>query len=144
MPLKYKDYYETLGVPTEACAEKLKRAYRKLARKYHPDLSSGDKNAERKFKEVNEAYEVLGDPEKRQRYDRLGRNWQAGAEFTPPPEWDHVNVEFGDVNDFLGGGHFAGSDFFKTLFGERRHVRHRTRFSDQGSDVEAELELSLE
>src|SRR5258707_8766719 len=87
MALKYKDYYEALGVPRTASEEDIKKAFRKLARKYHPDVAKG-KGAEDKFKEINEAYEVLGDPAKRKKYDALGPGWQAGAEFRPPPGWE--------------------------------------------------------
>ena len=108
MGVQYKDYYKILGVPRDAKPEDIRKAYRKLAKQYHPDVSK-EKNAEEKYKEINEAYEVLKDPEKRQKYDTLGMNWQSGQDFTPPPGWQHV--EFG--GDM--GGNF--SDFFQTLFG---------------------------
>ena len=79
MAVKFRDYYDVLGVVKSASESEIKSAYRKLARKYHPDVNPGDKTAEDKFKEVNEAYEVLSDPEKRKRYDQLGENWKAGA-----------------------------------------------------------------
>ena len=85
MAVKFRDYYETLEVPRGATEEEIKKAYRKLARKHHPDVNRSDKAAEEKFKEINEAYQVLSDPEKRKRYDQLGANWKAGSEFTPPP-----------------------------------------------------------
>ena len=87
MPVKFRDYYETLGVSRTASEEEIKKAHRKLARKYHPDLNPNNKQAEEKFKEVQEAYEVLGDKEKRGRYDQLGPNWKSGSDFTPPPNW---------------------------------------------------------
>ena len=95
MGVQYKDYYKILGVSREATADEIKKAYRKLAKQYHPDVSK-EKNAEEKYKEINEAYEVLKDPEKRKKYDTLGMNWQSGQDFTPPPGWQHV--------DFGGGG----------------------------------------
>jgi len=85
MAVKFRDYYETLGVPRGAADEDIKKAFRKLARKLHPDVNPGDKSAEEKFKEINEAYQVLSDPEKRERYDQLGDDWKAGTDFTAPP-----------------------------------------------------------
>src|SRR5215510_16067354 len=89
MALQYKDYYATLGVPKTASDADIKKAFRKLARQYHPDVAKDKKKSEEKFKEINEAYEVLGDPEKRKKYDELGPNWKQGAEFRPPPGWEH-------------------------------------------------------
>ena len=87
MPVKFRDYYESLGVARNAKEDEIKKAYRKLARKYHPDLNPNNKQSEEKFKEIQEAYEVLSDATKRQKYDQLGANWKNGAEFTPPPNW---------------------------------------------------------
>src|SRR5580700_8522102 len=84
MAVKFRDYYEVLGVPRTATEDDIRKEYRKLARKHHPDVNPGDKSAEERFKEINEAYEVLSDAEKRKRYDQLGANWKAGADFTPP------------------------------------------------------------
>src|SRR5579863_9932489 len=119
--MEYKDYYKILGVSREATADELKKTFRKLARKYHPDVNPGDTKAEAKFKEINEAYEVLSDPEKRNKYDTLGPNWQ--DQFGPPS-----NSGAGRRYGFGGrsssspyGGFEAGgpafSDFFETLFG---------------------------
>lgn len=114
--MKYKDYYEILGVKKEATEAEIKSAYRKLARKYHPDVNK-EKGAEEKFKDINEAYEVLGDKEKRQRYDSLGSAWQGGADFTPPPNFGDF-----DFSQFAGGaqgGNMGGfSDFFSAIFGD--------------------------
>src|SRR5450759_2210958 len=84
MAVKFQDYYETLGVARTSSAEDIKKAFRKLARVYHPDVAKNKVTGEAKFKELNEAYEVLSDSEKRQKYDQLGANWQEGAEFNPP------------------------------------------------------------
>jgi curved DNA-binding protein len=145
MAVKFQDYYEILGVPRTATADDIKQAYRKLARKYHPDVNPGDNMAEEKFKEIGEAYAVLSDPEKRQRYDQLGENWKAGADFTPPPGWEGGRVDF-DLGDLFGAGGGMGgfSDFFETLFGARRGPRAGVGFAMRGQDVEAAIELSLE
>jgi curved DNA-binding protein len=139
MAVKFRDYYEVLGVARTASADEIKRAYRVLARKHHPDVNPGDKTAEDKFKEINEAYDVLSDSEKRGRYDQLGANWKAGADFTPPPEWSWEGDIFGE-----GRGARGFSDFFEAIFGGRRDARAGAGFAMRGSDVEAELSLSLE
>ena len=146
MAVKFKDYYDVLGVSKTATADDIKKAYRKLARKNHPDVNPGDKSAEDTFKEINEANEVLSDPEKRQRYDQLGSNWKAGAEFTPPPGWENAGVQFGNFGDVFGGDGRSGgfSDFFESLFGSRRGARAGAGFQMRGQDVEAEIALTLE
>jgi curved DNA-binding protein len=111
--MQYRDYYEILGVTRGADADEVKRAYRKLARKFHPDVSK-EKNAEDKFKEVQEAYEVLRDSDKRAAYDQLGRDFRNGQQFRPPPDWSQRfgssgGQRFSDLNGF--------SDFFSSLFG---------------------------
>lgn len=116
--MKYKDYYEILGVSRDADSNTIKSAYRKLARKYHPDVNK-TKEAEEKFKDINEAYEVLSDKAKRQRYDSLGSNWQGGADYTPPPGFENFSFNFNQGGaqgfDFAGSGF---SDFFSSLFGD--------------------------
>jgi len=157
MPVKFRDYYEILGVARAAKEEEIKKAYRKLARKYHPDLNPNNKQAEEKFKEVQEAYEVLSDPEKRQRFDQLGANWKNGADFTPPPNWGTGGGFEGTINidDLFGRG--AGgrrspfSDFFETLFGgmggmgsTEAEAGRRGRTAGRASrPTESETELSL-
>ena len=111
MGVQYKDYYKILGVSRDAKLDDIKKAYRKLAKQYHPDVSK-EKDAEEKYKEINEAYEVLKDPEKRQKYDTLGMNWQSGQDFTPPPGWQHMEFNGSDMGGF--------SDFFQTIFGGGR------------------------
>jgi curved DNA-binding protein len=150
MAVKFRDYYEVLGIARTASEEEIKKAFRKLARKYHPDVNPGDKTAEEKFKELNEAYEVLSDPDKRKRYDQLGANWKAGTDFTPPPGWagrgDAGGFDYGEI---FGGGRGTGdfSDFFESFFGGGRgtgRARGGASFAMRGSDVEAELTLTLE
>ncbi|GAB4246066.1 MAG: J domain-containing protein [Acidobacteriota bacterium] len=152
MTVKYKDYYAILGVDRNASADEIKKAYRKLAKQYHPDRNPGDKQAEERFKEIQEAYAVLSDPERRKQYDALGTGWQPGMDFTPPPGWQQTRVEFHDLEDFgdIFGG-FGFSDFFQTLFGGgprsgRTGARSRRaeRTAPRGADVEAEIELTLE
>lgn len=119
--MKYKDYYEILGVKRDATAAEIKSAYRKLARKFHPDVNK-TKEAESKFKDINEAYEVLGDEAKRKRYDSLGSNWQGGSEYTPPPGFENFGFNFnqgGGAQSFNFGQDAGGfSDFFSSLFGD--------------------------
>jgi curved DNA-binding protein len=152
MAVKTKDYYEVLGVSRSASADEIKTAYRKLARKFHPDLNPGDKTAEERFKELQEAYDVLSDAENRKLYDQHGDNWRAvkqgGA--APPPGWEGARstggshaggFDFGDF-DFGGVRGAGGFDIFEEMFG--RGTRGRSSRSSRGQDVEAELELSLE
>lgn len=141
--MEFKDYYKTLDVARDATAEEIKKAFRRLARKYHPDVSK-EADAEHKMKEVNEAYAVLSDPEKRAAYDQLGqRGFQAGSDFQPPPGWD-AGFEFRGQG--FGGGQAADfSDFFAELFGGRmgagtRQPHHRMR----GEDHHAKIMLDLE
>ena len=127
MAAQYKDYYQSLGVPRTATADELKKSFRKLAREFHPDVAKDKKKAEEKFKEINEAYEVLSDADKRKKYDELGANWKSGAEFRPPPG----HGGFGGGQPFRGGGGRGGgvefefqgtgfSDFFEQMFGAQR------------------------
>lgn len=153
MAVSYKDYYQLLGVERSASTEDITRAYKKLARKYHPDLNPGNADAEEKFKEINEAHEVLKDTEKRKLYDQLGHNWQHGQQFQGAPGFENMNFNFNGQN-FGGGAGF--SDFFETLFGQaaggggRRGSFGPDPFGNfsgrqrRGRDLEAELSLSLE
>jgi len=157
--MEFKDYYATLGVARTATEKEVKQAYRKLARKLHPDVNPGDASAERRFKEINEAYEVIGNPERRKKYDELGANWRAyeqapgGAGARPGGQgWrvdlggpgDFRTVSEDELGDMLGGGAF--SEFFQAFFGgapsqSRGPARSRRR---AGRDVEQELQLVLE
>lgn len=140
--MEYKDYYKIMGLAREAPPEEIKRAYRKLARKYHPDVSK-EANAETKFKELGEAYEVLKDPEKRAAYDRIGRNWREGQTFTPPPGW---HADYG--KGFAGTQSSGFSDFFEALFGggfspHQGGVLYR-EFHSHGADQNARIQIDLE
>jgi curved DNA-binding protein CbpA len=145
--MEYKDYYKILGVDKNASAEDIKKAYRKLAVKYHPDKNKDDKKAEERFKEVNEANEVLGDPEKRKQYDAFGENWKyaqanGGAGgfngFGGPGGYrPGAPGEFADM--FGSGGNF--SDFFESLFGQQAG---RGRGPRKGQDYGAEMPITLE
>lgn len=159
MALKYKDYYETLGIPREASADEIKKAFRKLARQYHPDVAKDKAVAEEKFKEINEAYEVLGDPDKRKKYDELGPNWQ-----DPQPGPGQAYQQGGTTYRRYGAGAEGGpdfefngtgfSDFFESFFGggNRGRARHaypndaqgHENFAYEGQDVEADLMVTLE
>src|SRR5512140_2795186 len=126
--MDYKDYYQILGVERSASADDVRKAYRKLAMQYHPDRNPGNKQAEEKFKEINEAYQVLSDPQKRARFDQLGSaysNWQQRGGSANDFDWSQwmggqpgaggTHVEYGDINDLFGQDIF--SDFFRSIFG---------------------------
>lgn len=151
--MKYKDYYKILGVTKEASAKEIKKAYRKLAAKYHPDKNRDNKEAEEKFKEINEANEVLSDPEKREKYDTLGDNWEAyqhaGDDWRKYANQGGGNYYYeGNPEDFFGqqAGGRRFSSFFETFFGGRRpfggpHAGRDNSFS--GGDIQAELPITL-
>jgi curved DNA-binding protein len=160
MPVQYKDYYESLGVPRSATADEIKKSFRKLARQHHPDVAKDKKKSEEKFKEINEAYEVLSDADKRKKYDELGANWKSGAEFRPPP--GHGGFPGGQP---FRGGRPAGngvefefdgtgfSDFFEQLFGGARRgaggfgrggSMGGQQFAERGSDIEGDIMVTLE
>ncbi len=150
--MDYKDYYSILGVTKTATQAEIKKAYRGLAKKYHPDKNKGDKAAEDKFKDISEAYEVLGDEEKRKQYDQLGSNWRqfqnaggGGRQQYGQQGGQYYEGDFGDM--FGGGGGGGFSDFFQQFFGgggagfgQQAGGRGQAR---KGQDYQAELELSL-
>ena len=153
MAVKFKDYYEILGVPRAASDDEIKKAFRKLARKYHPDVAKDKKGAEAKFKEINEAYEVLSDAQKRKRYDQLGANWKSGADFRPPPGFEGFGrgAQGGNFDFHFGGTGF--SDFFEQLFGSMGRGGHGgfsggTTFdrdsAARGADTEGDIMVTLE
>ncbi len=143
--MEYRDYYKILGVDKKATAEDIKKQYRRLARKYHPDVSK-EKNAEEKFKEVQEAYEVLKDPSKRTAYDQIGSQPHGKTGFTPPPGWEFRQAGGGGQgaeNPFAGAGF---SDFFESLFGQQaqHYGRRQTAFKQRGQDQHSKINLSVE
>jgi curved DNA-binding protein len=160
MAVQFRDYYETLGVAKTASADEIKSAFRKLARKHHPDVAKPKEKsaAEEKFKQINEAYEVLSDPEKRQKYDQLGANWNQPGGFQPPPDWSgggagggfrrYAGGNGGGVEFEFGGTGF--SDFFEAFFGGGRGESafggfgRRPATAERGQDVEADIMVTLE
>lgn len=160
MPVEFKDYYKTLGVARTAEQEEIRKAFRKLARQYHPDVAKDKKRAEEKFKEINEAYEVLGDAEKRKKYDTLGANWNRPQ---PPPGWQGgagagrggwQEAPDGEEFEFRFGG-TGFSDFFEQFFGGRANgkgfenlseaFRHgRTGGAARGQDIAGDILVNLD
>lgn len=159
MAVEFKDYYATLGVPRTATDDELKKAFRALARKYHPDVAKDKKSAEEKFKEINEAYEVLSHPENRKKYDQLGANWKQGAGFQPPPGWDQsgggrrrgTRPGQGPEPEFQFHG-TGFSDFFEQFFsrgggqagGFGGDMGNGAGFAQRGQDVAGDLAVSLD
>ncbi|WP_343697391.1 J domain-containing protein [Flavobacterium sp.] len=146
--MDYIDYYKTLDVTKSATEAEIKKAYRKLARKYHPDLNPNDKEAEKKFKEINEANEVLSSPENRKKYDKYGKDWKHADEFEKAgydPNQSQYSRQQSSNQDFSGfGGDFSGSDFsdfFNSMYGSGRSSRGQSKY--RGQDFNAELELDL-
>jgi curved DNA-binding protein len=140
--MEFIDYYKVLGVPEKATEKEIKSAYRKLARKYHPDLNPGDAGAEQKFKQVNEAHEVLSDPEKRKKYDQYGKDWQHAEEFEKARKAGRQSADYGQYTYSSGAGSDF-SDFFESMFGgfgSRQGGRSR---GFKGQDFNATLELDL-
>ncbi len=145
--MEYIDYYKVLGVSRDAGKEEIRKAYRKIARKYHPDLNPEDKEAEKKFKQANEAYEVLSDPEKRKKYDKYGKDWEHAEVFEQARRQQSGR---GQAYTSTGGGGEGSdfSDFFRAMFGDEAAFggfgrgRRRT-MAFRGEDYRAELQLRL-
>ena len=135
--MDYIDYYKVLEIPKSATSKEIKSAYRKLARKFHPDLNPGDKDAEKKFKEVNEANEVLSDTEKRTKYDQYGNDWKQTENAEQARQ--QQSQRRGNEGSQFGGGDF--SDLFGSMFGGSRSQNRRSKF--RGQDLTAELQLKL-
>jgi len=160
--MDYIDYYKILGVNKNATQDEIRAAYRKLARKHHPDLNQNDKEANKKFQQINEANEVLSDPDKRKKYDQYGKDWQHAEAFEKAKQStgsrsrrsqgaysgggfgsEGFSGGFGDASGFEDGGEF--SDFFESLFGRSSSsTAGRSRSKFRGQDLQAELHLSLE
>lgn len=151
--MAFIDYYKVLGLEKTASQDDIKKAYRKLARKYHPDLNPNDKEANRKFQEINEAHEALSDPEKRKKYDEYGENWRQADQFEEARR--NQGAEYAGGNPFSGAGtggfseaDFGGgdfSDFFESLFGNaggRNSGRRSPKY--KGQDFQAELQITLQ
>lgn len=145
--MAFIDYYKILGIDKSATTAEIKKAYRKMARKYHPDVNPNDKTAEQKFKEINEANEVLSDPEKRKKYDKYGKDWQHGEAYEQAQRQQQSQRQYQGYGDFGGGGSFAEgdfSDFFESMFGGGGAARGRGRSAGfRGQDFNAELQLDL-
>jgi curved DNA-binding protein len=164
MPVEFKDYYQSLGVSKSASDDEIRKAFRKLARKYHPDVAKNKAEAEEKFKEINEAYEVLSDPEKRKKYDTLGTNWNRQQGFQPPPGWQGGTFREGGPGEgfeFRFGG-TGFSDFFEQFFGRSGRFgggyssfdegevrtgpggRRGRGFAQKGNDIEGDILVTLD
>ncbi len=147
--MAYIDYYKILGVDKSASQEDIRKAFKKLARKHHPDLNPNDPDAKRRFQEINEANEVLGDPEKRKKYDQYGEHWQHADQFEAQQQYrQQYGGAGGGAYWSSSGGSFSGdegefSDFFESLFGSRGGHRSGRSAGFRGQDFNAELQLSL-
>lgn len=139
--MQFIDYYKILGITKSASEADIKKAYRKLARKYHPDLNPNDKEAEHKFKEINEANEVLSHPENRKKYDQYGENWKDAEAYEKASKQRNSQQSRQQYQRYSGGGEEDFSDFFENMFGGAGRQQQRATY--RGQDVQAELHLNL-
>lgn len=140
-----KDYYQVLGVDRNASEKDIKQAYRRLARKYHPDINPGDKSAEAKFKQINAAHEVLSNPEKRKKYDQFGEQWEYADQFAKSGGQERVRWDFGRGGTSFEYGDLSGfGDIFSSLFGDSGIGSRTKRGPRRGQDVESPIEVTLE
>jgi curved DNA-binding protein len=139
--MAYIDYYKILGLSKNATENEIKKAYRKLARKYHPDLNPNDKTAEQKFKEINEANEVLSHPENRKKYDTYGEHWEHGEDYEKAKQQQSHQQASGSPFENYSGEDF--SDFFNDMFGGRASGRSGNQVKFRGQDFNAQLQLNL-
>ena len=140
--MEFIDYYKVLGISKTATADEIKKAYRKLARKLHPDINPNDKEANAKFQQLNEANEVLGNPEKRKKYDKYGKDWENGEEYEKYKQQQYSNA--GQQQSYGGG--FGGddfSDYFSSMFGNQSGGRQRSQPTYRGQDIQAEVQIDI-
>src|SRR6201995_3619726 len=142
--MEFIDYYKILELKKNAKEEDIKKAYRKLARKYHPDLNQNDKEANKKFQQINEANEVLSDPEKRKKYDAYGEHWQHAEQYEQAKQQRSQSSSSQNWQDYTYSGEGEGdfSDFFESLFGNARGRGRSTQTKFRGNDFNASLNLS--
>ena len=141
--MDFVDYYKLLGLNKTATTKDIKSAYRKLARKYHPDLNPNDKDAKKKFQEINGANEVLSDPEKRKKYDQYGKDWQHSEQFEKQKQYQHQSSD--SAGSRYSGSQYEGdfSDFFESMFGGARGAARNRQVKYRGEDYTTELQLEL-
>jgi len=141
--MDFLDYYKLLGIDKTATPKEIKNAYRKLARKFHPDLNPNDKDAKRKFQQINEANEVLSDPEKRKKYDQYGKDWQHSEQFEKQKQYQQQSSDFGGSRYTASQSEGDFSDFFESMFGRGASTGRGRQVKYRGEDYNAELQLEL-
>jgi curved DNA-binding protein len=147
--MEFIDYYKVLGITKNATSDEIKKAYRKLARKLHPDINPNDKEAQAKFQQLNEANEVLSNPEKRKKYDKYGKDWENGEEYEKykqQQQQQQRQYSNGSQQQSYTGSHFEGedfSDFFSSMFGNQGTGSRRSQPKYRGQDIQAQLQLDI-